>query len=409
MATIALDASPLREYPLYRRVFLGQLVSFFGSQITYVALPWQLYQLTHSTFHVGLLGLAQLLPLLLMGFWGGAIADAFERRWVCVLSQALLSVCNVVLIGLTLTGHITPWAIYLLGGIMAGISALYRPAYQSLIPQLVKREDIPRISPLNSFTSTFGMIAGPALGGVLLSSVGVSWTYVVDLATYVFAILMMVGLPTIQVPGGEGARKVSLVAIKEGLRYAASRKDLLGTYLVDVLSMTFAFPNALFPALAAVIAGEDKLGWYYSATAVGAFIGTLTSGWTPSRVRHGMIITFAASGWGVGIALFGATVDHFVLSLLFLVAAGWSDMISGIFRGTIWNQTIPQDRRGRLASVEMLSYASGPLLGNSLMGFMADAWGPGNALIVGGSMAALSCLALGRGLGPFWHYKAPAN
>lgn len=403
---IALDVAPLKEYPLYRRVFLGQLVSFFGSQITYVALPWQLYHLTHSTFDVGLLGLAQLIPLLLMGVWGGAIADAVERKWICISVMGLLSVCNAVLIFLTVAGHITPMHIYLLGGVMAGLSSLYRPAYQSLIPQLVKREDIARISPLNSFTSSFGMIAGPAVGGVLLSSIGIKWTYVVDLATYLFAITMMLGLPRIQVPGGDHVR-VTLKAVKEGLAYAVSRKDLLGTYLVDMVSQSLAFPNPLFPALAASIAGEDKVGWYYSATALGALIGTLTSGWTPARVRHGMIITLAASGWGLGIMGFGLTVNYFLPSLLFLLAAGWSDMISGIFRGTVWNQTIPQDRRGRLASVEMLSYASGPLIGNTLMGFMAAAWGIGPALLAGGFMATIGCFALGRLLKPFWYYRAP--
>ena len=403
---IALDPSPLREYPLYRRIFLGQMVSFFGSQITYVALPWQLYHLTNSTFDVGLLGLAQLFPLIIMGIWGGAIADAVERKWICISVMSLLAVCNGVLIALTVTNHVTPAAIYLLGGLMAGLSSLYRPAFQSLIPQLVKREDLPRISPLNSFTSTFGMIAGPAVGGVLLSSVGIAWTYVVDLGTYLFAIFMMFGLPRIQVPGGDNVR-ITFKAIKEGLSYAVSRKDLLGTYLVDMISMSLAFPNPLFPALAATIAGEDKVGWYYSATAVGAFLGTMTSGWTPSRVRHGMIITIAATGWGIGIAFFGLTVNYFIPSLLFLLAAGWSDMISGIFRGTVWNQTIPQDRRGRLASVEMLSYASGPLIGNSLMGFMVDAWGIATALMIGGTMAAVGCFILGRLLKPFWYYRAP--
>lgn len=402
---IALDSTPLRKYPLYRRIFFGRLVSFIGSQITYVALPWQLYQLTHSTFDVGLLGLSQLFPLLILGVWGGAIADAFERKWTCIYSEILLAFCNIILIGLTVYNHITPMAIYLIGGVMAGLNALHRPAFNALIPQLVKREDLAIVSPLNSFTSTFGMIAGPAIGGILLASLGVAWTYVVDMGTYIFAIIMMIGLPKIQVPGGDNV-KVTVKAIKEGLSYAISRKDLLGTYLVDMLSMSFAFPNPLFPALAAMMGNEDKIGWYYSSTAIGAFCATLTSGWTSTRLRHGMIITLAAAGWGLGITFFGLTVNHFLPSLLFLFAAGWSDMISGIFRGTVWNQTIPQDRRGRLASVEMLSYASGPLVGNSLMGFMADSWGIHNALVIGGIFATISCIALGRFLKPFWHYKA---
>lgn len=401
---LAIDLKPLRQYPLYRKIFWGQLVSFFGSQITFVALPWQLYQLTHSTLQVGLLGLAQLGPLIVVGFWGGAIADAFERRWVCVLSEGLLALCNFVLVFLTLTHQMTPAVIYLLGGLMAGLNSLHRPAFSALVPQLVERKDLSRISPLNSFINTFGMIAGPAVGGLLLSGVGVAWTYVVDLATYLFAMAMMLQLPKIDIPR-QGSR-VSLSAVKEGLIYAYSRKDLLGTYLVDMVSMTFAFPNPLFPMLAAQISGADKIGWYYSASAVGALLATLTSGWTLNRVRHGKIITFAAVGWGVGIAAFGLTSDVFALSLLCLGFAGWSDMISGIFRGTVWNQTIPADRRGRLASVEMLSYASGPLIGNTVMGFMADQVGAGMALVGGGLVAAAGCLALGRSLRDFWHYRA---
>ncbi len=404
---LALDTRPLREYPLYRRVFWGQLVSFFGSQITYVALPWQLFQLTHSPFQVGLLGMAQLIPLVLVGVWGGAIADAYERRWICVWSEALLAFCNLVLLALTVSDRITPAAIYLVGAAMSGLNALHRPAFSSLVPQLVKREDIPRVSPLNSFIHTFGMISGPAVGGLLLSGLGVAWTYVVDAGTYLFAIAMMLGLPKIELPAGADNR-VTLAAVKEGLAYARTRRDLWGTYLVDLASMTFAFPTAVYPLLASTVAGDDKLGWYYSATAAGALFATLTSGWTPARSRHGRWITFGAAGWGLGIALFGLTVDHFLPSLLFLVAAGWADMVSGIFRGTMWNQTIPPEKRGRLASVEMLSYASGPLLGNSLMGLMAGWWGAGRALAVGGFVAMGVCAVLGFILREFWLYRAPA-
>lgn len=404
---LILDASPLREYPQYRKLFSGQLVSFFGSQITYVALPWQLYELTHSTFQVGLLGIAQLIPLLLVGLWGGAVADIFERRWVCIIAEVLLVCCNIALLGMTLTGHITPTFIYLIGGLMAGLNSFHRPAFNGLMQQLIKREDMARVSPLNSFIHTFGMIAGPAVGGILLSTVGIAWTYVVDMATYVFATSMLLWLPKIPMPP-DAKKRVSLGVIKDGLRYAIGRRDLLGTYIVDIISMTFAFPNSLFPLLAATVAGVDRIGWYYSATALGALTATLTSGWTLPRVRHGKIITLAAAGWGLGIFAFGCSADFFLPSLCFLALAGWSDMVSGIFRGTMWNQTIPQDRRGRLASVEMLSYASGPMVGNSLMGFMADAWGPSKALMVGGLVAMTGCLVVGRSLRAFWHYKAVA-
>jgi MFS family permease len=403
--SLLIDLTPLKEYPNYRKVFCGQLVSIFGSQITYVALPWQLYEITQSTFAVGALAMVQLVPLLLVGFVGGAIADSFERKWICVVSEFLLALCNLVLIYLTLTNNINVLSIYILGALMASLNSLHRPAFSSLVPQLVKIEDMSRISPLNSFIGTFGMIAGPALGGFLIAQIGIKWTYLVDFGSYLFAMIMMLQLPKIPVP--DSTRKVSWQSIKEGLSYAVRRKDLLGSYLVDILAMVFAFPNPLFPMLAATISGKDKLGWYYSSIAIGALLATLSSRWTINQRRHGKMITLAACGWGVFIILFGFTLPFFYLSLTCLVLAGWCDMISGIFRATIWNQTIPADKRGRLASVEMLSYASGPLIGSTFMGWLADITIPKTALILGGLLAILSCILIGRILQEFWFYLSP--
>jgi len=273
------------------------------------------------------------------------------------------------------------------------------------VPQVVTREAMPRVSPLNSFPTSFGMITGPAVGGLLIAGLGIQWTYAVDFLTYVFAMVMMFSLP--KLPAQHAAqRRISWGMIREGLSYAWSRKDLLGTYLVDIFAMTLAFPNPLFPLLAKSGAGEEKLGWYYSAIACGAMLATLTSRWTIRVVHHGRMIALGASGWGLGILLFGLNIKSYFLSLAFLAFAGWSDMISGIFRQTIWNQTIPQERRGRLASIEMLSYVSGPLLGNSLMGLLADRFGPEAALSAGGGVAMVSCLALALVLKSFWNYRA---
>ncbi|MBY0518750.1 MAG: MFS transporter [Bacteriovoracaceae bacterium] len=405
MINLAIDLKPLREYPDYRKMFFGQLVSFVGSQITYVALPWQLYQLTHSTFQVGLLGVFQLIPLIVVGLWGGALADRVERRRICVISEILLALCNVALIVMTLRNQITVYAIYALGALMVSFNAIHRPAFSSMIPQIVKKKDLSRVSPLNSFISTFGMITGPAIGGLLLAHAGIVWTYVIDMLTYLFVIAMMIQLPRFEVQAVD--KKVSsLQSIKEGMNYALTRRDLWGTYIVDIIAMTFAFPNPLFPMLAASFAGAEKLGWYYSATAIGALMATLTSGWTLHQKSHGKIITFAASGWGVGIIFFGLSLQYFYLSLIFLLLAGWSDMISGIFRGTMWNETIPNEKRGRLASVEMLSYASGPLIGQVFMGSLSDMFGASKGLIIGGTCAALGCLCIGKIISPFWNYRA---
>jgi MFS family permease len=401
---LLIDITPLKIYPHYRKIFFGQLVSIFGSQITYVALPWQIYQLSQSTLAVGSLAMAQLIPLITIGFMGGVIADSFERRWICIVSEMLLALCNVALILLTIFDAMTVPLIYVIGAAKAALNAIHRPAFSALLVELVPREDLARVSPLNSFISNFGMIAGPALAGVLIAQFGLIWTYAIDAFTYLFAILMMLLLPAM--PLIEKAQRMSWKKFLEGLHYVKSRKDLHGTYLVDILAMTLAFPNPLFPMLALSIAGQDKLGWYYSSIALGALMATLTSRWTVTTSRHGKIITFAASAWGLNILLFGLTGQYFWASIIFLFIAGFFDMISGIFRSTMWNQTIPMDKRGRLASIEMLSYASGPLVGSTVMGLMADLLSYDVALILGGSLCFVLCLILGRLLEDFWNYKA---
>lgn len=402
--SLFIDIGPLKEFPLYRKVFFGQLISIFGSQITNVALPWQIYALTGSTFDVGAMAMVQLIPLLSMGFIGGAIADSFERRWICIISELLLAICNLLLIILSVTGLISVGWIYAIGATMSALNALHRPAFSALIPQLVPKTALSRISPLNSFISNFGMIAGPALGGLLIAQLGIKWTYAIDMLTYLFAISMLLQLPKLRIPGEFQA--VTLKRIKEGLSYVKSRRDLHGTYIVDILAMTLAFPNPLFPMLAASIAGAEKLGWYYSSIAIGALMATLTSRWTLFQKFHGKMITLSASLWGLFIVLFGLSLQYFYLSLIFLMAAGFCDMVSGIFRSTMWNETIPHDKRGRLASVEMLSYASGPLIGSTLMGWMADILSASEALMIGGVACFFVCLVGGWSLKEFWQYKA---
>lgn len=371
--------------------------------ITYVAIPFQMYELTQSTTHVGMLGLVQLVPLVISGFWGGALADSFDRRQLVILTEIASALGNALLIAFTISGSKEIYFLYALSGIMAIFKGLERPALEALTQQLFDKKDIPKVSTLQSIKTTSGMILGPALGGVLISSVGITYTYVIDLLTYVVSIICILKLTNL--PQLTEKRKPNLATIADGFKYAWKRPELMGTYLVDMASMTFAFPNPLFPALAKLSGDPGKLGWLYSAPAIGAFIGSLSSSWTHKVLRHGKAITIAAFIWCVGIFAFGLT-DNFYLWLLFLGIAGWADMISGIFRATMWNETIPADYRGRLASVEMISYSSGPLLGNTFMGILADKKGFGNALMIGGVVGGIGVLALGLGITQFWKYSA---
>ncbi|WP_408096044.1 MFS transporter [Peredibacter sp. HCB2-198] len=398
-----LDISPLKKYRNYRWLYTGQLISVFGSMITYVAIPYQMYEITKSTFHVGMLGIVQLIPLVISGFWGGAVADSFNRRKIVLMTDISSAIGNLLLILFTLSGSKEYFILYILAGIMAIFKGFERPALEAMIQQLFEKKDIPKVSTLQSLKTTSGMILGPALGGVLISSVGITWTYTIDLLSYaasLFCVLQLRDLKELK-----EKRKANIGAILDGFKYAWKRPDLMGTYVVDMASMTFAFPNPLFPALATMLGDPGKLGWFYSAPAVGAFIGSLTSSWTHKVRRHGKGITIAALLWCVGIFGFGFTND-FYLWLIFLGFAGWADMISGIFRGTMWNETIPEDYRGRLASVEMISYSSGPLLGNTFMGTLADKEGFHNALMIGGVMGGAMVLILGLGIRQFWKYSA---
>lgn len=398
-----LDLSPLKNYPNYRWLYLGQLISFFGSMITYVAIPFQMYEITKSTVHVGMLGIVQLIPLVFSGFWGGALADSFERRKIVIITDIANALGNVLLILFTWSGSKEFYVLYALAAVMAVFKGIERPALEAMIQQLFDKKDIPKVSTLQSIKTTSGMILGPALGGVLIASVGIMFTYVIDLLTYMVSLFCILQLKDLKVLREK--RKANISSILDGFKYAWKRPELMGTYVVDMASMTFAFPNPLFPALASLMGDTGKLGWLYSATAIGAFIGSLTSSWTHRYLRHGKGITIAAFIWCVGIFAFGMT-DNFYLWLVFLGFAGWADMISGIFRSTMWNETIPEDYRGRLASVEMISYSSGPLLGNTFMGVLAEKQGFGNALMIGGVVGGICVLILGLGIRHFWNYSA---
>jgi MFS family permease len=403
MSFLSLDISPLVKSRDYRWLYTGQMVSFLGSMITYVAIPYQMYEITGSTFHVGMLGIVQLIPLIFSGFYGGAIADSMDRKKLVVVTELASAMGNLLLVLFSISGSKSEYFLYALSAFMAICKGLERPSLEALTQQLISKEDIPKVSSLQSLKTTSGMILGPAIGGILISTIGIVATYVVDLLSYILSIvcvLRITGLKPLPI------KKVSsLSSIMEGFRYALKRPDLIGTYVVDMASMTFAYPNPLFPALAKTLGGTDKLGWLYSSIAGGAFIASLTSRWTHRMSHHGRIITISALFWCLGIIAFGMTTN-FYLAIFFLALAGFADMVSGIFRSTMWNETIPPEYRGRLASVEMISYSAGPLLGNTFMGTLAEGKGFGPALIWGGVAGSVLVLLLGVGIRAFWNYKA---
>jgi MFS family permease len=371
--------------------------------LTYVALPYQVYQLTHSSFAVGLLGVVELVPLLLTAFVGGALADAVDRRRMVIATDVALAGGSGMLALLALAERPPVAALYVVAGFMSGMNGLQRPSLDALLPRLVSKEEIPAAAALGGVRGSVGMIAGPALAGILLATLGLSWTYAIDALSYGFALCCFVLIRA--VPPAQGAERPSLAGILDGFRYAGSRQELIGTYVVDFVAMVFGMPLALFPAIAERLGGTRALGMLYAAPAVGALVASLTSRWTPRVHRHGFAVMLAATVWGVAIVLFGFC-DALRPSLFFLALAGGADMVSGIFRMTMWNQTIPDALRGRLAGIEMVSYMSGPLLGHAEAGAVAALFGVRASVISGGVLCVIGVLACGLLLPRFVRYDA---
>jgi MFS family permease len=393
LATI--DVGPLRRHRDFRLLFAGQAVSFFGSMITFVAVPYQAYQLTGSSLVVGLLSLAELGPLLVMAFVGGALADAFDRRRLVQIAEAALALCAGVLALNAASPNPQLWVLFVVGATMAGLDGIQRPPLDALIPRLVERHELIAASALDSFRGNIGMVAGPAAGGILIAAFGLPTTYLIDVVTFGASLVALSLMRA--VPPPPGAVRPSLRGIAEGFRYAKSRPELVGTYGVDMLAMFFGMPLALFPAFASEFGGAGVLGLMYAAIPVGSLLATLTSGWTGRVHRHGLAVIWAAAGWGVAITAVGFA-PNLALALVALAVAGACDMISGIFRGTIWNTTIPDRLRGRLAGIEQVSYSAGPLLGNLEAGIVASLAGIRASIVSGGVLCvagvALAALAL---------------
>lgn len=381
-----IDLSPLRASRDYRLLFIGQLVSFFGSMMTFIIVPWQMYQLTGSSAMVGYIALAEFVPMFTLAFVGGALADYVDKRKMLRFTEVGQTLLTGLLILNSLLETPRVWALFVIVAIHAGLAALQRPAFESFIQKVIPVEMMSAVMALNSIRFHIGMIIGPAVAGVVAAQFSAVIAYSIDFVTFAASLVAVFMLG--YVPAPENAERPSFAGVKRALKYAFSRQELLGTYFIDIAAMFFAFPQALYPALAAVY-GNEYVGLFPAAIAVGASLASLTSGWTSKINRHGAYVIGAALLWGVGILFFGLS-ESLAWSLVFLGAAGFFDMISGIFRGAIWNQTIPNHLRGRLASIEMISYLTGPMLGSAKMGIVAQHWGVRTALISGGALCIVA-------------------
>ena len=370
MAKFAIDLTPLKKYPDFRNLWSAGLISYMGSMITYVAMPFQIKELTNSYLAVGVLGVIEILPLIIFGLYGGVLADSVDRKKMVWATEAGALILVFILLANSALWDPKVYVIYVVAGLFAVVSGLQRPSMDSILPRLVSHDDLPAASALLSLRWQMGVIIGPTIGGIIFSTFSISMGYAVDIATYVVSLIFLAKVKN--VPALKEAEKPSLAALFDGVKYAFSRQDLIGTYIIDLAAMTLAMPLALFPFWADQIGAPWALGFFYAAGTIGSVIVTLTSGWTRTYRFHGRAVIVAAIGWGLAIAAAGIS-DSLVLVLLFLTIAGASDMVSALFRGNIWNQTIPDSLRGRLAGIELLSYSVGPLAGQLRAASMAAA------------------------------------
>ncbi|MFD7713686.1 MFS transporter [Streptomyces sp. NPDC059785] len=380
------DLAPWRSSRDFRLLWVQGLVTYLGSVMALIALPLQIKDLTGSPLAVGAMGAVELVPLVVFGLYGGALADAVDRRKVIVLTEAGLGLLAVVLLLNALLPHPMLWPLYVVAAGVAALAGLQRPAMDSLMARIVPHDQLAAAAALNGLRWNAAAIGGPALAGLVVAYAGNVPAYATTVVSFAASVLMCRRLSS--VPPVDPAAKPSWRGIAEGARYAWSRPVLLGTYAVDLAAMFFAFPNTIFPFLADELDAEWSLGLMYAAGSVGSLVVSLTSGWVSRTRRHGLLVVCGAAGWGLAITAAGWT-SRIWLVLLCLGLAGAGDMLSGLGRSTIWNQTIPDRLRGRLAGIEVLSYSIGPQLGQVRAGAMAGWTGARPAIWTGG----LACVA----------------
>jgi Transmembrane secretion effector len=382
------DVTPLRESPQYRLLYAGELLAFLGSQLTVVAVPLQVYLQTRSSLAVGLVGLAQLGPLLACSLVGGAVVDAVDRRLLLVWVQLARGALSLGLVLNALRPEPLLWPLYVLTAVGAGLQAVDAPARTAAIPALVRRELLPAAAALHQVLMQVGVVAGPAVAGLVVGQAGLAAAYAIDVATFLLASMLALALRPL--PPGAGAARAGVASVREGFRFLRGRRALQGTFLIDLNAMVFGMPRALFPALGTGLfgGGPGTVGLLYAAPGAGALLGALTAGWVGGVRRQGRAVLVAVAVWGAAITVFGL-VSWLPLALLLLAVAGAADVVSAVFRNAILQLTVPDGLRGRLAAIHIAVVTGGPRLGDAEAGAVAALAGPQVSVVSGG----LACLA----------------
>jgi MFS family permease len=385
---LVVDIAPLRRYRHFRRLWAGQVISGMGSQLTIVAVSYQVYALTHSTLVVGMIGLAQLGPLLAGSVWGGALADAMDRRRLLILTQVASAAAVSGLVVNASFAHPAVWPLFVCTAAGAAFQGVDSPTRRAALPMLVDQADVTPAIALQTSIQQLALVAGPALAGVLIATIGLSSVFGIDVASFGVALVAALLLPAL-VPSG-GGTPMGLRSIGEGFQHLRGQKLLSATYWIDLNAMIFGMPRAVFPALGTGLfgGGAGVVGLLYAAPGAGALVGSLFTGWC-SRVRHqGRAIAICVVVWGSTIALFGI-IPVLWIGLALLALAGAADVVSAVFRQAVQQRAVPEHLQGRLSGTFFAVVAGGPRLGDAETGLAAAVGGPQFAVWSGG----LACVA----------------
>ena len=399
------DLTPLRVSAQYRRLYTAGLITSLGSQATFVTIPYQLKQLTHSPFDVGALGLFELAPLVVFGLYGGVLADRVSRRRLIITMEATLMLATAVVLVNAVLPHPHVWILYVDAVVAAAASSAQRPSVEALTQSLVAHDLQRAAATLASVSFTSASIVGPALGGLVAVGAGPRFVYGANLVTFALSLSLLWGL-------GRGLATSphhdDRAAFAEGVSFLRSRPDIVGTYVIDLLAMTLAFPVTMLPFVAARFHSSYALSLLYCALPVGALVSTLASGWTRRVHHYGRAVIFSAALWGLGIAAFGYCTS-LGLVLAGLMIAGAADSLSGIFRTTMWNESIPPGIRGRIAGMELISYSLGPTAGQFRAGVMAAWTSLRFSLTAGGLACTGSVGVVAAALPSLWRFDARSD
>jgi MFS family permease len=407
---LALDVSPLRESVPYRALWAGQIVSLFGTQMRYVAVPFQVFQITRSTLAVGLIGLVEVVPLIVFSFVGGALADARDRRTIIAVAQVVLLADSVALALVSLEHRPSVVMIYVLTGIGGAVGAVDRPARGALVPELVNPNQLTAAMALRQVVFQVSQIAGPAAGGLLIGAFReVAWVYAIDAATFLASLVALWWVPRDTGSSEQSEATFGFHAVKEGLAFALRTPLITSIFVVDLVAMIFGMPRAVFPALAEETfgLGAAGLGFLYAAPAVGALLAALTTGWVKNVERQGMAVLIAVALWGMAITLAGLCLFSLALTLLFLALAGAADVVSAVFRGTMLLEASPEALRGRTQALNLMVVTGGPRLGDAEAGAVASLVGAGPSIVVGGVACLAGTGVVAAGFSSLRRYRAP--